>query len=269
MSIPGWSPRAMSRSSSSAWSSSSRAAAMCARARIGVGGQLALGEPQRERERHEALLGTVVEVSLEPAALGVARGDEPGARAGELLPRVGSRDRKPDQLGELRESILRPGRQRIGTVRPGHDRPPAPPRNGYGRGDGALEAGSAHELGDLALLASVVVEPGRASRPEDLPGDALVLDRIRDAELDLLERPVAADHGRRLVASSKRTMAALSAPKSVAVSSVTKPKTSSGSRVSGYERCDAPQRGLLLGQSPETLFWRRRTAFHAGRSIRI
>jgi hypothetical protein len=38
-----------------------------------------------QRERHEARLGAVVEVALEPPALRVARLDEPRARAAQFL----------------------------------------------------------------------------------------------------------------------------------------------------------------------------------------
>ena len=43
------------------------------------------GEPQRQRERDEVLLGAVVEVALDPAARVVAGGDQPGARGAQLL----------------------------------------------------------------------------------------------------------------------------------------------------------------------------------------
>ena len=49
-------------------------------------------ESQREREPDEALLGAVVEIALEPAALGVARLDDAGPRRAQILelsPRLG------------------------------------------------------------------------------------------------------------------------------------------------------------------------------------
>ncbi len=67
-------PRASSRSSPSAsWSSSTASASSARRARVGVGRRAALGAPELERERDEPLLGAVVEVALDPAALLVAR----------------------------------------------------------------------------------------------------------------------------------------------------------------------------------------------------
>ena len=71
-----------------------------------------LQQPQLERERDEPLLGAVVEVALEPPALGVARRDDPLARGlqlGEPRRRLGvqarvlERDRRRggDRLDEL------------------------------------------------------------------------------------------------------------------------------------------------------------------------
>ena len=54
------------------------------RGRLGVVGHPRAGEPEREGERDEALLGTVVQVALDPAARGVARRDEAGARRLQL-----------------------------------------------------------------------------------------------------------------------------------------------------------------------------------------
>ena len=52
---------------------------------VDVGGQPRLGEAERERERREALLGSVVQVALEAPAGGVGRGDDPRARGPDLL----------------------------------------------------------------------------------------------------------------------------------------------------------------------------------------
>ena len=50
----------------------------------GIGAELALRQPEREGERDEPLLRAVVQVPLEAPPLGVARLDEPHARAAEL-----------------------------------------------------------------------------------------------------------------------------------------------------------------------------------------
>ena len=52
--------------------------------RVGIGAELGLRQAQRERERDEPLLGAVVQVPLEPAALGVGGLDEARARALQL-----------------------------------------------------------------------------------------------------------------------------------------------------------------------------------------
>ena len=53
--------------------------------RLRVVGEDVLGEPQVHREGHEVLLGAVVEVALDLAALGVAGGHDAGARGAEVL----------------------------------------------------------------------------------------------------------------------------------------------------------------------------------------
>ena len=84
VSTAGWMPCASSRSSFS------DARQLLARAgqqplRLGVGRELRRDEPQPERQRDEPLLGAVVQVALEPAALGVAGLDDPRARALQLV----------------------------------------------------------------------------------------------------------------------------------------------------------------------------------------
>ena len=53
--------------------------------RLGVVGEDVLGEPEVHRERDEVLLGAVVEVALDLAALGVAGGDDAGPRGAEVF----------------------------------------------------------------------------------------------------------------------------------------------------------------------------------------
>ena len=61
---------------------------------------------QVERDRHEPLLRAVVEVALEPPALGVAGLDDARARGGELLVGVGVGERLRDQVGEVAQPLL-------------------------------------------------------------------------------------------------------------------------------------------------------------------
>ena len=82
--MAGWMPRARSRSSFSARLASSPARrTSSAAAGSPVHGAL-LGHAQVQRERHEPLLCAVVQVALDPAPLGVGRGDDARARVLEL-----------------------------------------------------------------------------------------------------------------------------------------------------------------------------------------
>ena len=55
------------------------------RGRLRVRREPRLGHAERERQRHEPLLGAVVQVALDPAALGVAGGDDAGARVAQAV----------------------------------------------------------------------------------------------------------------------------------------------------------------------------------------
>ena len=56
---------------------------------IGVGVELCAGAPQVDREGRQALLGTVVEVALDPPPLGDGGVDCLGALAGQLFDSLG------------------------------------------------------------------------------------------------------------------------------------------------------------------------------------
>ena len=73
-------PCASSRSSRARRSSASAASTSPAAV-----AELGAQQPQREREHHQPLLGAVVQVALEPAALGVAGLDGARARGAQLL----------------------------------------------------------------------------------------------------------------------------------------------------------------------------------------
>ena len=86
-----------------------RAAAGARRARRARGRRRlepASTQAQAQRQRDEALLGAVVEVALEAAALGVAGLDDARPRGGEPLARVGVGQRLGDQLGEVAQPAL-------------------------------------------------------------------------------------------------------------------------------------------------------------------
>ncbi|MEJ7721883.1 MAG: hypothetical protein WKF58_16290 [Ilumatobacteraceae bacterium] len=52
--------------------------------RAGVAVQACLGQPQGQRDRDQALLRAVVQVALDAPALGIAGGDDPRPRRGDL-----------------------------------------------------------------------------------------------------------------------------------------------------------------------------------------
>ena len=166
MSTAGCRPRASSRSSPSACCD----LGVRARQQLAHRGRVAveppLGEPQRERGRDEPLLRAVVEVALQPAALGVARLDDPRARGGELVARLGVGERLRGELGEARDALLVAGRERAAartdeTITAPHSRPPSDDR----RGDGAAEAERPQPRGELAGQAVVVVDARGPARP--------------------------------------------------------------------------------------------------------
>jgi hypothetical protein len=88
----------------------------------------ALEHAQLERERHEPLLGAVVEVALEAAALLHPRLEDPQPRGAELLARLGALEPERDELGEVaeRRSASAPSTSGAAdaTSRSPHVRPP-------------------------------------------------------------------------------------------------------------------------------------------------
>ena len=117
--------------------------------RGGVVVQPCLSQPEREGERHETLLRAVVEVPLEPAPCGITRLHDPCARRGQLLPRLGVREREGDQPRELSEPFLGVGREPI--RRPDRDggRAPELPRDDDRCSDVRGDVGRAHRLPGL------------------------------------------------------------------------------------------------------------------------
>jgi hypothetical protein len=90
---------------------------------IPVGGNIGLRGARRQSERDQPLLGTVVQVALDPAAGLVRRGDDPPARGGQLRPALRIRDRGREQLGELLQAALRIDRQQLVCGRDDHRAP--------------------------------------------------------------------------------------------------------------------------------------------------
>ena len=119
-------PRASSRSSSSASASCVGASLEIRAAPPGSCSKLP-SKAQLQRERHEPLLGAVVQVALQPPALGVAGLHDARARARELLVGVGVGQRLGDELGEVAQPMLGPGGAGSRTVGRGDEHTPQPP----------------------------------------------------------------------------------------------------------------------------------------------
>ena len=113
MSTAGWMPRASSRSSSSPCGE-----LVLRRGQSLAGGwrillELHADQGQVDREGYQPLLCAVVQVALEPPALGIPGLDDARARGGQLLVGVGVRERLCDQLREVAQSLLEALWQRL------------------------------------------------------------------------------------------------------------------------------------------------------------
>ena len=137
-------PRASSRSSASPWARSSCAAERTSRAACGSVSSLRADHAQPERDRDEPLLGAIMQVALEPPALGVA--DLHDARPGGGQLRVGVRvgQRLGDQVGEVAEPLLQALGQRIVGGRHRRQHAPQPPADGDRRGHAGAIADASH-----------------------------------------------------------------------------------------------------------------------------
>ncbi len=138
-STAGWIPRASSRSSASDCASSSLAV-VTSSSRGRVVADAVLQQPQLQRDPDEPLLRAVVQVALQPPALGVAGRDDPLARRLQLdQPRLRlgvqvlvlerDRGRRGDRLDELRvvveRGVVDQRRDAVAVALDGRDRPVA------------------------------------------------------------------------------------------------------------------------------------------------
>ena len=85
LSTAGCRPRMNSRSSDSASTASSCASAIARRTGSGASAEALPGHAEVHGQRDQPLLRAVVQVALDPAALGVGRGDDVGPAAGQRL----------------------------------------------------------------------------------------------------------------------------------------------------------------------------------------
>ena len=117
-----------------------------------------------ERERHQPLLGAVVQVALEAAAFGVLDLDDAGGRGRQLLARVGVRERVGDQLGEARDAVLGLGRERVRSPAGRDQGAPEPAGDGDRDRDGRRDAGPPDPLRQRAGESSCSRRRARGGR---------------------------------------------------------------------------------------------------------
>ena len=103
--IAGWRPRASSRSSASATFSSSPTRMSIVSQRPGHRAGI-LRHPQMQREGHELLLGSVVEVAFESPSLREGCVSDPRTRGGQLVVGLRALERECDQLREVAQALL-------------------------------------------------------------------------------------------------------------------------------------------------------------------
>ena len=135
---------------------------------LGLPAQRALRELERDDRVDQALLGAVVEVANDPPARLVARGQDAGARGGELIAAVGVGDRRVEQLRELRQAL--PPRRPGGGSCPSQlavITPQSSPSTVIGAATVTLTCArrASSAIGAVALL--VEVHPRRAAGPQD------------------------------------------------------------------------------------------------------
>ena len=170
--------------------------------RRGAGLEARLEQAQAERERHESLLGPVVEVALDAPARGVRRLDDPHPRRGQLLARVDVRERRSDELGEAADPLLGARPERVRQLAAHHDRAPEATGDLDGSSHDRADPEAAQLRRELALDAGVVVHARGAPGPVDLRGHRRALDRdaLADGERRRALRRPRPDHdGERLV----------------------------------------------------------------------
>ena len=230
-----------------------RAPEQLVRLRI-AGGQHALAGSQGERDRDEALLRAVVEVALEPAALGVAGLDDARARGGQFAARLGVGERQRDELREVRDPLLRALRERRLPHRRDDHRSPQPPAEHDRRAHRRAQPELAQQLGHRAGDALVAVDPLRPAAVVDHRSQRRTSHRPAgsDRHVACLARAPAAGNGHRavgLVPDHVRRVRPEQAGDLLAHD------REDGRLVglAGDGRRDAPQRGLLLQDRAQRL----------------
>ena len=182
MRIAGWIPRASSRSSSSAGGELGRSARELAARPRRISFDQGVQEPQAQGERHEPLLGSIVEVALQTPPLDVARLDDPRPRGGEALVGVGVGQRLGDQVREVAELLLGVASEVLGRVGGGHQGAPELAGDAHRGRDRGPQPASTPVLGDHPVGGRVLVNSLSLAVAPDPGHDRPVVERQARAD---------------------------------------------------------------------------------------
>ncbi len=209
-------------------------------------------KPQLQRQRDESLLGAVVEVALEPAALRVALAHDPRARLDELRACLGALERQCDELGEVVEPALGIGAERLLGRRGDEHHPPGATADDDRCPDTRAVTRLVHAPGGLAAHTGIVVDPRRPAGPGDDRREAVaVRQRHHGAGLEVadLARGPAADGGCRVAVEADRAgRVGAEQPPGLLRDRL---EHELGLRRAGNQRRDAPQGRLLRGEADD------------------
>ncbi len=130
-----------------------------------------LSPPQLEPERDEPLLGSVVQVALDPAPRLVGGGDDARSRRPQLGLALGVGDRGGDELRKSAQARLRSRRRRLVAGRRDDDHPPRPSLDGDRRANGGADPENGRSRADVAGGVGVLVYPCRTAGLAHALGD--------------------------------------------------------------------------------------------------
>ena len=211
-----------------------------------------LGELEVDHDVDELLLGAVVEVAAEPAALLVAGLQDARARRGELLARVGVGERVGDQLGEAGDPLLRVVGQAVRAPGGGDHGAPQAARDDDRRADRRADADRAQAHRELVLELVVAVHAHGAAAAQHPRRDRLAVHREVRGDR---EGGRAARGPRRRGPCRGRTPRSARGSSSSRRARARPPRRRwrrcAGLRVARHERGDAAQRRLLAHERLE------------------
>ncbi len=218
---------------------------------LGIGLEAPLDHAQLQRERHEPLLGAVVEVALQTAALGVAGLHDARPGACELVVGVRVGQGLRHELGEVLQAPLRAADQVLGLGGRGHQHAPQPGADGDRSGHRGPVAEAAQALGERSRRVVVVVDALRMAAAVDAGDDRVPVEVDRGAQRQARHAGVApaADHrGAAVVLVAQDGGAGSVEQAGHLLGDPLEHRARRG--LAGDERGDAAQGGLLVGQGP-------------------